>query len=345
MADTRLYFKNDYSEGAHSDILRRFSETQMEQLTGYGTDPYCESAQQKIRVACGCETAQVKFVCGGTQTNQLVIDTMLKPYEGVVGVTTAHINVHEAGAVEFTGHKVLTLPHHNGKMDAGELRALIDTFYADESHEHMVYPGMVYVSHPTELGTLYSKEELKAVSDVCKEYDIPLFLDGARLGYGLMSRGTDLTLEDIAQLCDVFYIGGTKVGALCGEAIVFTKNNMPKCFVAQIKQHGALMAKGWVTGLQFDTLFTDGLYMKLGKNAIDTANMLKEGFVSKGYELYVDSPTNQQFVVVDDTQLATLSENAVFEVWEKLEDGRTVVRFVTSWATKAETVEKLISLI
>ncbi len=341
----KLYFKNDYSEGAATQILKAFADTQFEQNTGYGTDRYCESAQEKIRRACGCEQAQVKFICGGTQTNQLVISTMLQPFEGVIGAETAHIAAHEAGAIEYSGHKVLTLPQHDGKIIPSELVDLIETFWNDESHEHMVYPGMVYVSHPTELGTLYTKDELTAIANVCKNYNLPLYLDGARLGYGLMSEGTDLTLSDIARLCDVFYIGGTKVGALCGEAVVFTRNNMPKCFVAQIKQHGALMAKGWVTGMQFDVLFTDDLYLKLGKNAIDTANLLKEGFVQKGYKLHVDSPTNQQFVAVSNDQLEKLREIAVFEVWERLDKEHVVIRFVTSWATKRETVEKLIELI
>lgn len=341
----KLYFKNDYSEGASSEILAKFLETQLEQNTGYGTDKYCKSAEEKIRKAIGVEDAQVKFICGGTQTNQLVISTILQPFEGVVGATTAHIAAHEAGAIEYSGHKVLTLPQHDGKIDPKELTDLIETFWNDESHEHMVYPGMVYVSHPTELGTLYTKDELTAIANVCKNYNLPLYLDGARLGYGLMSDDTDLDLKTIAELCDVFYIGGTKVGALCGEAVVFTRNNMPRCFVAQIKQHGALMAKGWVTGMQFDTLFTDDLYLRLSKHAIEMANLLKEGFKEKGYKLHVDSPTNQQFVVVDDAQLAKLREIAVFEVWERVDKEHVVIRFVTSWATKRETVEKLISLI
>lgn len=341
----KLYFKNDYSEGAHKRIIERFMETHLEQNTGYGTDKYSESAQEKIRLACNCPDAQVKFICGGTQTNQLVISTMLAPYEGVIGATTAHIAAHEAGAIEYSGHKVLTLPHHDGKIIPSELVDLIETFWNDDSHEHMVYPGMVYVSHPTEFGTLYSKAELTAIANVCKNYNLPLYLDGARLGYGLMSDESDLTLEDIASLCDVFYIGGTKVGALCGEAVVFTKNNMPKCFVAQIKQHGALMAKGFCTGLQFDTLFTDNLYLELGRHAIEMANLLKNGFVRKGYRLHVDSPTNQQFIVVNQEQHKKISEIAVFENWERIDKEHTVIRFVTSWATKKETVEKLISLI
>ena len=345
MSADMLYFKNDYSEGAATEILDGFVRTQMEQNTGYGTDKYCKSAEDKIRKAIGVEDAQVKFICGGTQTNQLVISTMLAPFEGVIGAETAHIAAHEAGAIEYSGHKVLTLPQHDGKIDPKELVDLIETFWNDESHEHMVYPGMVYVSHPTELGTLYTKAELEAIANVCKNYSLPLYLDGARLGYGLMSEGSDLDLETIARLCDVFYIGGTKVGALCGEAVVFTKNNMPKCFVAQIKQHGALMAKGWVTGMQFDILFTDDLYLKLSKNAIDMAKLLKEGFVKKGYKLHVDSPTNQQFVVVTNEQLESLRKMAVFEVWERLDKEHVVIRFVTSWATKRETVEALVSVI
>ena len=345
MSDTRLYFKNDYSEGAHSKILERFAQTQMEQNTGYGTDRYCESAQEKIRKVCACENAQVKFITGGTQTNQLVISTMLESYEGVVGAETAHVAAHEAGAIEYSGHKVLTLPHHDGKIIPEELTDLLEKFWGDESHEHMVYPGMVYVSHPTEFGTLYSKDELTEISKVCRKYNIPLYLDGARLGYGLMSDSSALDLETIAELCDVFYIGGTKVGALCGEAVVFTKNNMPKHFVPRIKQRGALLAKGFLTGIQFDTLFTDGLYFEISRHAIDMANLLKDGFVSKGYRMYVDSPTNQQFVLVDNETLERLREIAVFEVWEKPDSEHTVIRFVTSWATKRETVEALIEAI
>jgi len=337
----KLYFKNDYSEGAATEILQGFFATQYEQNTGYGTDKYCESAQEKIRKAIGIEDAQVKFICGGTQTNQLVISTMLQPFEGVVGAQTAHIAAHEAGAIEYSGHKVLTLPQHDGKIIPSELVDLIETFWNDESHEHMVYPGMVYVSHPTELGTLYTKAELEAIANVCRNYNLPLYLDGARLGYGLMSEGSDLDLKTIAKLCDVFYIGGTKVGALCGEAVVFTKNNMPKCFVAQIKQHGALMAKGWVTGLQFDTLFTDGLYYELGRHAIEMAELLKDVLREKGCRFFMDSPTNQQFVIMENTKLCELQKNVTVGFWEKYDDTHTVVRFATSWATTNEDISEL----
>ena len=270
-----LYFLNDYSEGAHEKVLQHLIDTNMEQLPGYGTDHYCEEAKEKIKKACGCEDAEVFLLTGGTQTNQIVIDTMLQPYEGVVAAQTGHVSTHEAGAIEFTGHKVLTLPEKNGKIRAADLKNLVETFYGDENHEHMVFPGMVYISHPTEYGTLYTKKELEEISEVCHKYDLPLFLDGARLGYGLVSPETDVTLEDIARYTDVFYIGGTKVGALCGEAVVFTKK-APKHFMTMVKQQGALLAKGRLLGIQFDTLFTDDLYTKISRNAIDTAMKLKK---------------------------------------------------------------------
>lgn len=340
----KLWFKSDYQEGACPEILKKFAETAYEPLSGYGTDIYCASAEEKIKRAVGCDSAQVKFICGGTQTNQLVISSMLRSYEGVVAAETGHIAAHEAGAIEYSGHKVLTLPQHDGKICGEELSALLEKFWNDDSHDHMVYPGMVYISHPTEFGTLYTKEELLKISAVCREYKIPLYLDGARLAYGLMSEKAELDIKTIAELCDVFYIGGTKVGALCGEAVVFTKNNMPCEFVPQIKQRGALMAKGWVLGLQFDTLFTDDLYYRLGKHAIDMANILKEGFLEKGYTLYADSPTNQQFVVLSNEKRDELSKKVVFENWEKFSNGTTAVRFVTSWATKRENVLKLLEL-
>lgn len=340
----KLWFKSDYQEGACPEILKKFAETAYEPLSGYGTDIYCASAEEKIKRAIGCDSAQVKFICGGTQTNQLVISSMLRSYEGVVAAETGHIAAHEAGAIEYSGHKVLTLPQHDGKICGEELSALLEKFWNDDSHDHMVYPGMVYISHPTEFGTLYTKEELLKISAVCREYKIPLYLDGARLAYGLMSEKAELDIKTIAELCDVFYIGGTKVGALCGEAVVFTKNNMPREFVPQIKQRGALMAKGWVLGLQFDTLFTDDLYYRLGKHAIDMANILKEGFLEKGYTLYADSPTNQQFVVLSNEKRDELSKKVVFENWEKFSNGTTAVRFVTSWATKRENVLKLLEL-
>ncbi len=269
-----LSFECDYTEGAHEEILKRLAQTNMEQVSGYGCDKYCDAAKEKIRTLCNCPEADIYFLVGGTQTNQTVIDSMLLQYEGVVAADTGHVNSHEAGAIEFTGHKVLTIPQKEGKIESEQLLNYLQTFYADDSHDHMVFPGMVYISHPTEYGTLYTKKELEEISAVCRRYHMPLYLDGARLGYGLMSKNTDVTLQDIAQYCDVFYIGGTKVGALCGEAVVFTKNNTPKHFMTIVKQHGALLAKGRLLGIQFDTLFTNALYFKISAHAIVMAQFL-----------------------------------------------------------------------
>ena len=340
-----LCFENDYSEGAHPEILEHLIETNMEQLSGYGTDIYCQKAKEKIRNACGIPDAEVFLLTGGTQTNQIIIDTVLAPYEGVVAARTGHVSTHEAGAIEFTGHKVLELPEKEGKIQATDLKDLLETFYGDGNHEHMVFPGMVYISHPTEYGTLYSKQELKDLSAVCREYKIPLYMDGARLIYGLASEGTDLTLQDIAQLCDIFYIGGTKAGLLCGEAVVFTGKNMPAHFLTRVKQHGALLAKGRLLGVQFDALFTDDLYLKIGENAITTATVLKNGLKEKNYEFYIDSPTNQIFVVLNNVHMKKLSEQVVFSFGEKKDDSHTVIRFATSWATRMEDVHKLLILL
>ena len=327
--------------GAHPEILRRLGETNFEPLTGYGVDKYCSSAKEKIKTACDCPDADVWFLTGGTQANAVIISSMLARYEGVIAAETGHIGFHEAGAIEYTGHKVFLLPQHEGKLDPKEVKAYIDGFYGDANHNHMVPPGMVYISHPTEYGTLYSKDELTALSDVCKEFGIPLFMDGARLGYGLMSLKTDVTLQDIAKLCDVFYIGGTKVGALCGEAVVFTKNNTPKQFLTLIKQQGALIAKGRLLGVQFDTLFTDELYFKISRHAIEMAELLKNTLLDKGYTLFKDSPTNQQFVLIEDAKLEVLKKNVRVGFWEKPDDCHTVVRFATSWATTTDEIEEL----
>ena len=345
MGSVKLCFENDYSEGAHPEILEHLIETNMEQLSGYGTDIYCQKAKEKIRNVCGIPDAEVFLLTGGTQTNQIIIDTVLAPYEGVIAARTGHVSTHEACAIEFTGHKVLELPEKEGKIQATDLKDLLETFYGDGNHEHMVFPGMVYISHPTEYGTLYSKQELKDLSAVCREYKIPLYMDGARLIYGLVSEGTDLTLQDIAQLCDCFYIGGTKAGLLCGEAVVFTGKNMPAHFLTRVKQHGALLAKGRLLGVQFDALFTDDLYLKIGKNAITTAAVLKNGLKEKDYEFYIDSPTNQIFIVLNNVQMKKLSEQVVFSFWEKKDDSHTVIRFATSWATRMEDVHKLLTLL
>ena len=340
-----LYFVNDYSEGAHEKVLQHLIDTNMEQLTGYGMDHYCDAAKEKIKKACGCEDAEVFLLTGGTQTNQIVIDTLLEPYEGVVAAQTGHVSTHEAGAIEFTGHKVLELPQTNGKICASDLRELAEKFYGDENHEHMVFPGMVYISHPTEYGTLYSRKELEELSAVCRKYKMPLYLDGARLIYGIASAETDVTLQDIAKFCDVFYIGGTKAGTLCGEAVVFTGNTMPKHFLTRVKQHGALLAKGRLVGVQFDALFTDDLYKEIGRNAIETAAALKQGLQKKGYKFLLDSPTNQQFIVLEDAQLEELRKEVQFSFWEKADKTHTIIRFATSWATRMEDVQKLLSLL
>lgn len=339
-----LYFKNDYSEGAHPKVLEHLFKTNLEKLDGYGEDTYSQSAKDKIRKACNCPEADIYFISGGTQTNQLVIATMLSRHEGVVAAATGHVACHEAGAIEYTGHKVISLPQYDGKINPTDLAELVDTFYADDSHDHMVFPGMVYISHPTEYGTLYTKEELTLLSQACHKYNLPLFLDGARLGYGLVAE-TDVTLSDIAALCDVFYIGGTKCGALCGEAVVFTKNNCPRHFVTLIKQHGALMAKGRVLGVQFDALFTDNLYLELSKHAIDTAQILKDTFREKGYRFFINSPTNQIFIVLENEQKKKLEEKVCISFWEKYDDNHSVVRFATSWATSKEDIQKLNELL
>lgn len=340
-----LCFTSDYITGAHPDVLKRLCETNLEPLTGYGTDKYCESAAKKIKEATGCKDGEVFFICGGTQTNQLVVDTVLAPYEGAISATTGHINAHEAGAVEFMGHKVLGIPGKEGKLCAKDVDEYVTTFYLDENHDHMVFPGMVYISFPTEYGTIYSKEELTGLYDVCKKHKMTLFIDGARLGYGLASRACDITLKELASLCDVFYIGGTKVGALCGEAVVFTHANAPAHFITRVKQHGAMVAKGRLMGVQFDALFTDDLYMKIGKHAIDLAEEMKAVFTKKGYRFLLDSPTNQQFIILENSKLKELEKDVMFGFWEKYDDDHTVVRFATCWSTTKEDIEALEKLL
>lgn len=342
---TMPYFVNDYSAGAHEKIMARFMETNLEKTVGYGEDHYCQSAKEKIRAACNCEHAQIAFISGGTQTNQLAIDSLLLPHEGVICAETGHINTHESGAIEFTGHKVLPLPEYGGKLAAEDLERYMHRLSLDENYEHGVIPGLVYITFPTETGSVYTKAELLKIREVCDRYELQLYLDGARLGYGLACKGNDVTLPDIAEICDAFYIGGNKVGALFGEALVFTKNNMPKHFVTHIKRHGALMAKGRVLGLQFDTLFTDGLYFEIGRHAMAQAEKLRAAFEEKGYEFFVNSPTNQIFIVLSDEKKAELEKKVAFSFWDKPDDEHTVVRFVTDWATTDEDVEELIALL
>lgn len=341
----KLWFGSDYQEGACPEIITALERTALEHHEGYGADFYTTRAKEKIRDACGCPDAAVTFLIGGTQTNQVVIDTMCAPYEGVIAAASGHVNVHEAGAIEYSGHKVLTLPAHYGKIDPDELEQLLADFYQDANHEHMVFPGMVYISHPTEYGTLYTRQELTRLHHVCAAHNIPLFLDGARLASGLAAQGTDVNLKDIAELTDVFYIGGTKCGALFGEAVVFTKHNEPAHFVTCVKQHGALLAKGFAAGLMFDTLFTDDLYLRNGRNAVDTAMRIRQGLLEKGYRLYLDSPTNQQFVIVSNEKMQELDGRVVYGYMEKYDEGHTVIRFCTSWATTMEDVEKLLEIL
>ena len=334
-------FTCDYSEGAHPKILERLVETNMEQLPGYGVDRYCESAKAKIRAACESPEAEIFFLVGGTQTNSTVIAAMLHDYEGVVSAETGHIGVHEAGAVEYTGHKVLTLPGHAGKIDPAELRAYLHAATTDPNYEHMVFPGMIYLSFPSEYGTLYSRDELTAIRGIADEFGLPVFIDGARLGYGLASPACDVTLPELARLCDVFYIGGTKVGCLCGEAVVFPRGNAPKHFYTITKQHGAMMAKGRLLGIQFDTLFTDGLYFEISRHAIDMALQMKEMLREKGCTFFLDSPTNQQFIVLENSRLNTLAEHVAFDLWDRVDADHTAIRLATSWATPPSHLAEL----
>jgi len=339
------YFDSDYLEGCAPEILEALSKANFEQTPGYGKDKYSDSAKEKIKIACECEDADVWFLVGGTQANSTVIDAMLKVGEGIISCDTGHIAGHEAGAIETFGHKVITLPHQNGKLSAESVKKYLTAFYQDSSFDHIVPPGAVYVSHPTEYGTLYTKKELEDLHSVCEEYNIPLFLDGARLGYGLVTPGTDVTLPVLAKTTDAFYIGGTKVGAMFGEAVIFPKKNTVSRFFTTIKRHGALLAKGRMLGIQFDTLFTNDLYFKLAKNAMDNAIYLKEELSKKGYKFFIESPTNQTFVILDNNKVKELQKSVSFSIWEPYDEENTVVRFATSWATKKEDVDFLLNLL
>lgn len=334
-------FACDYLEGCHEEVLQALCETNMEQAPGYGADRFTQTAVQEIRETCEDPEADIFLVNGGTQTNQLIIDTSLESYEGVLAARTGHVSLHEAGAIEFSGHKVLTLPEHNGKVAASDVAAYVQSFYHDENHEHMVFPGMVYISHPTEYGTIYSAEELKELSQVCRKNNLKLYLDGARLGYGLEADGTDVTLPLIDQLCDVFYIGGTKVGALNGEAIVFPRGRKPHHFLTRIKQHGALFAKGRLVGVQFAALFKDHLYQRISRHAIEMAGEIRRIFEEAGCRFFIDSPTNQQFVILDNDVLKELAQYVEYGFWEEYDENHTVVRFASSWATTQEGIDEL----
>lgn len=338
----RASFESDYNNGCLPEILRRLSETNDEKSSGYGFDPYTERAKDRIRKACDMTEAEVHFLVGGTQTNATAIDSLLLGCEGVLSVDTGHINVHESGAVEAFGHKVLVLPGiDGGKMAASQINDYMRKFLADETYPHMVQPGMVYITLPTELGALYSRKELADIYTVCQQYGLRLYVDGARLGYGLMAEGNDIDLPFLAHHCDVFYIGGTKVGALLGEALVYTNTRAPKYIFTIIKRHGALLAKGRVLGLQFDTLFTDDLYFRVSRHAIDMAQALRKVFAKHGLPLGIDSPTNQQFVILSKEQKQRLAEEIAFEIWEPLPNDHLLCRFVTCWATTEADIAAL----
>ena len=336
-----ISFECDYNNGAHPKVLENLIKYNDSKPTPYGFDEFSERAKNCIREAIGMPEAQIFFLTGGTQTNATTIDSMLYQYEGVICVGSGHINVHEAGAVEFTEHKIITIPDFEGKMEARTLDKYLDDFYHDGNRDHAVHPGLVYITFPTEFGTLYSARELDEIYQVCLRYGIPLYIDGARLGYGLKAEGSDVTLPYLARHCDVFYIGGTKIGALCGEAVVFTNRQAHKHFFSIQKQHGAVIAKGALIGLQFEALFTDNLYFKLSEHAIKMAMRMKKIFQQKGYRFYVDSPTNQQFIVLPDAEVERLSQHMQFTHFGQADKHYTICRFVTSWATTEEEINEL----
>lgn len=333
-------FESDYNNGAHPLVLQHLVETNTSQSQSYGFDEWSEQARDKIRAVCECPDADIFFLVGGTQANATVIDGMLATYEGVIAVQTAHINVHESGAVEASGHKVIPLPSHRGKMSATDLEAWLKAFNAAPTREHMVISGMVYITFPTELGSVYRAKEIEEILSICRHYDLRLFIDGARLGYGLASTECDFDLPWLAQHCDAFYIGGTKVGALCGEAVVFPRGNAPRHFMNIVKRHGALLAKSRLAGVQFDALFTDNLYLRIAHHAIDMAMQMRRLFVDAGIHLR-DSSTNQQFAELSNKQMKQLMEHVLFETWEPIDAEHTLCRFVTSWATTDEDMKTL----
>lgn len=337
----RLSFVNDYMEGGHPTILERFAQTNFQKTAAYGQDSFSEAAREKIRAACDAPAAEIHFLLGGTQANATVIDALLRSYQGVISADTGHISLHEAGAIEFGGHKILTLPHACGKISAAQIGSLIAQYRADANHEHMVMPGMVYLSQPTEYGTLYSLRELRDISRVCHANGIPLYLDGARLAYALASAHNDVSLSDLAALCDVFYIGGTKCGALFGEAVVIPQRETIPHFFTIVKQHGALLAKGRMLGLQFDALFTDGLYARIGTPAILAAQQVQTVLRKHGLRLLLDTPTNQVFCIVERGMLERLSQKVEFGFWEDYDETHCIIRFATSWAANPDDAEKL----
>ena len=339
-----LSFASDYEEGAHPAILNRLCDTNLEKSPGYGSDGYCASAAEKIRAACGAPDAGIYFLGGGTQTNTIVLSAMLKPWQGICSASSGHINVHEAGSIEACGHKILALPSHMGKIRSDELDSLCGELFGDENHDHMIMPGVVYISQPTECGTIYSLSELTEIKNVCEEYGLYLYADGARLAYALACPENDVSLKDMARLCDAFYIGGTKCGTLFGEAVVIPDPALLPHFFTIIKQKGALFAKGRILGLQFDTLFTDDLYLHVGDSAIAAADKIRNALAAKGYSFAFDSPTNQVFVILENGMLEELADKVVLSYWEKYDSTHTVMRIAASWAVNDKDVDELISL-
>lgn len=338
-----IIMNNDYNHGAHPKVLNALMEYNDEAYIGYGMDPWCEKAEAEIKKYIDQPQAKVYFLLGGTQTNYTSIAAMLKPYQSVVCAESGHVNGHETGAVENTGHKLIQLPHENGKITAAQIDAKVDEFVTCPAWEHITQPKMVYISYPTEFGTLYTKDELSAIRKVCDERDLYLFIDGARLAYGLAAG--DVTLKDIAAVADAFYCGGTKCGTLFGEALVLNNTAFQDDFRYYIKQNGAMLAKGWVLGLQFYTMFKDGLYFEVGDQAITYAMKIKKAFTEKGIPLFLDSPTNQQFFVLNQAQMDKLAEKFVYEYIEKVDDNHHCIRFCTSWSTKREEVDELIAAV
>lgn len=338
-----IHFNSDYTAGAHQEVMDALVRTNMEHTVGYGNDGYTAEARDMIREAVGAPDAEVMFLVGGTQTNATAIDGILRRHEGVLAAASGHIAVHESGAIEASGHKVLTLPEREGKVCSEDVERFIKEFYADETYQHMVAPGMLYISQPTEFGTIYSLEELKALSEVCHRHNIPLYIDGARMAYGLKAEGADFTLRDIARLADVFYIGGTKCGTLFGEALVVTNRELLKNLFPLVKQHGALLAKGRLLGVQFGALFRDGLYERIGKEAVRLALRIREAFRKAGYKVVIESPTNQQFFQLPNDVIDRLRESISFDYWGPRGERESVVRFVTSWSTTEQDVEMLIA--
>ena len=336
-----IYFHNDYSEGCHPKVLERLVATNMEQTTGYGEDGYCAEAADQIRKLCDNEKLAVHFLVGGTQTNLIVIAAALRPHQAALGPVSAHINVHETGAVEATGHKVLSVSSADGKITAQQVRTVVLSHRASGSFEHEAQPKLVYISNPTEMGTIYSLAELEALSDACKELGLYLFMDGARLGYGLAAADNDLTMPDIARLCDAFYIGGTKVGALFGEAVVISNASINEDFRYLIKQHGGMLAKGRLLGVQFGALMDNNLYFEISKHAVRLADRIRNTFDKLGVPYLVPGTTNQIFPVLPDILLNELSKKFMFTEMERVDDTHRAVRFCTSWASTPENVEAL----